>query len=96
LFRSSHIDSSPGRQPGIVIGEAARPRGRVRPPIQPVRCFAPCTGLPDQPAVLPADGYNVNPPGVISATITRRFLLQVCELVMNRGFQVPKRRWRPA
>jgi hypothetical protein len=45
---------------------------------------------------LPADGYNVNPFGVISATISRRFSLPVHELVMNRGFQAPKRRWRPA
>jgi hypothetical protein len=45
------IDSSPGHMPGIVIGEAVRPEGRTRPPIQPVRKFAPCTGLPEQPAV---------------------------------------------
>ena len=45
---------------------------------------------------LPADGYNVNPREVISATITRRFLRRSREHRVNPEPQAPKRRCLPA
>ena len=72
---------APGRMPGIVIGEAARPGGRTRPPIHPVRTSAPCTGLPDQPAVCLLMGLTY----VRDTTFMRQFFGDSCCHRVNTG-----------